>query len=273
MLDIHSHILPGIDDGARDIGHSLEMARKYVTAGYTRVIATPHAVPEDRGVKFAQSIALHVANLNAIMQEDHVALTVLPGMEITLAPEIAAMLDKGEVIPLADGSYVLIELPFQRLPLHWEDILFEVVGRGFKILIAHPERCEELIRQPIIVDRLLETGAYLQVNWTSLLGYHGKLVQKTAHRLARAGAIHCMATDSHDTRERSAVIVRRGAEELARLVGRKNLALLSVENPSRVLNGNGMTGMDVDAIPHYSPIGGGGRGFWEFFRRKKVDRP
>ena len=77
MLDIHSHILPGIDDGARNIGHSLEMARKYVMAGYTRVIATPHAVPEDRGVRFARSIDLHVANLNAIMQEDRVALTVM----------------------------------------------------------------------------------------------------------------------------------------------------------------------------------------------------
>ena len=113
MLDIHSHILPGIDDGARDIGHSLEMARKYVTAGYTRVIATPHAASEDCGADFARSIELHVANLNAIMKEDHVALTVLPGMEITLAPEVPDMLDKGELIPLAGGSYVLIELPFE----------------------------------------------------------------------------------------------------------------------------------------------------------------
>jgi protein-tyrosine phosphatase len=268
MLDIHSHILPGIDDGARDIGHSLEMARKYVTAGYTRVIATPHAVPEDRGVHFAQSIDLHVANLNAIMQEDHVALTVLPGMEITLAPETPTMLDKGEVIPLAGGSYVLIELPFQRLPLHWDEILFKVAGRGFKILIAHPERCAQLAQTPMLIERLLETGVYLQVNWTSLLGYHGKAAQKTARHLARSGAIHCMATDSHDTRERSAIIVRRGAEELTRLVGRRNLALLSVANPAQVLNGNGMAGMAVDAIPNYRPIGGGGRRFFSFFRKR-----
>jgi len=267
MIDIHSHILPGIDDGARDIGHSLEIARKYVAAGYTRVIATPHAVPENRGVKFAQSIDLHVANLNAIMQEDRLALTVLPGMEITLAPEIPAMLDKGEVIPLAGGSYVLIEPPFQRLPLHWEQILLEVAGRGFKILIAHPERCEQLIRQPMLVERLLETGVYLQANWTSLLGYHGKAVQKTAHHLARVGAIHCMATDSHDTSTRSALIVRRGVEELARLVGRKNLSLLTVANPAKVLNGDGMTGMDVDAIPHYRPSDGGWRRLFSFSRK------
>ena len=249
MLDIHSHILPGIDDGAHDIGQSLEMAHKYVMAGYTRVIATPHAVPEDRGVRFARSIDLHVANLNAIMKEDQVALTVLPGMEISLSPEIPAMLNKGEMIPLAGGSYVLIELPFQRLPLHWEQILFEVAGRGFKILIAHPERCAQLAQQPMLVERLLETGVYLQVNWTSLLGYHGKLAQKTAHHLARSGAIHCMATDSHDTRERSALIVRRGAEELAALVGRKNLALLTVENPARVLNGGPMKNLDISAVP------------------------
>ena len=75
MLDIHSHILPGIDDGARNVGESQEMARKYVAAGYSRVIATPHAVPEDRGVRFAQSVELHVANLNAVLREDRVNLT------------------------------------------------------------------------------------------------------------------------------------------------------------------------------------------------------
>ena len=188
-------------------------------------------------------------------------------VSITLSPEIPAMLNKGEMIPLAGGSYVLIELPFQRLPLHWEQILFEVAGRGFKILIAHPERCAQLAQQPMLVERLLETGVYLQVNWTSLLGYHGKLVQKTAHHLARSGAIHCMATDSHNTRERSALIVRRGAEELAALVGRKNLALLTVENPARVLNGNDMAGMDVNTIPHHRASGSGWRRIFSFFQK------
>jgi protein-tyrosine phosphatase len=266
MLDIHSHILPGIDDGARNIGHSLEMARKYVQAGYTRVIATPHAVPEDRGVKFAKSIALHVENLNAIMTENHLDLAVLPGMEITLSPEVPAMLDKGEVIPLAGGSYVLIEPPFQRLPMHWEQILFEVAGRGFKILIAHPERCAQLAGQPALVERLLETGALLQVNWTSLTGHHGQSAWKTARRLLQAGAVHCLATDSHDTRERSAGIVRKGAEELAGLVGRKNLALLTVENPARVLNGSPMQNMDTAGLPRQDTLG---ERFWGFFRKKK----
>ncbi len=265
MLDIHSHILPGIDDGARDIGHSLEMARHYVRAGYSRVIATPHAVPEDRGVKFAQSVALHVENLNAIMQEDHLDLTVLPGMEITLAPEVPAMLDKGEVIPLAGGAYVLIEPPFQRLPLHWEQILFEVTGRGFKILMAHPERCAQLASQPALVERLLETGVHLQVNWTSLIGTHGKTAWKAARHLLLAGAVHCLATDSHDTRDRSARIVRRGVEELAGLVGRKNLALLTVENPSKVLNGHPMKNMDRADLPQRTNRRGR---FWEMFRRK-----
>ena len=167
------------------------------------------------------------------------------------------------LLPLAGSRCVLLEPPFESLPLHWEQILFEVAGRGFKILIAHPERCAQLAQQPMLVERLLETGVYLQVNWTSLLGYHGKLVQKTAHHLARSGAIHCMATDSHNTRERSALIVRRGAEELAALVGRKNLALLTVENPARVLNGNGMQNIDMTALPQLrrgKPAG------WSLFR-------
>jgi protein-tyrosine phosphatase len=266
MLDIHSHILPGIDDGALNIGHSMEMARKYVQAGYTKVIATPHAVPEDRGVKFAQSVELHVDNLNAIMKEERVDLTVLPGMEITLAPEVPGMLDRGEVIPLAGGAYVLIEPPFQRLPLHWEQVLFEVAGRGFKIMIAHPERCEQLANQPQLVERLLETGAGLQVNWTSLLGYHGKTALKAARHLLLSGAAHCMATDSHDTRQRSAVIVRRGAEELAGLVGRRNLGLLTVENPARVLSGRPMQPLDTGTMPQQPKSRGK---LWDWFNRKR----
>jgi len=229
------------------------------------VIATPHAAPEDRGVKFAQSIDLHVENLNAIMQEDRVDLTVLPGMEITLAPEVPAMLEKGEVIPLAGGSYVLIEPPFQRLPLHWEKILFEVAGRGYRILVAHPERCTQLARQPAMVARLLQMGAHLQVNWTSLLGYHGKEAFRASRHLLLCGAVHCMATDSHDTRERSALIVRRGAKELAGLVGRRNLALLTVENPAKVLNGRPMKAMDRAGIPRPPSRR---EKLWGLFRRK-----
>ena len=264
MLDIHSHILPGIDDGARNVGESQEMARKYVAAGYSRVIATPHAVPEDRGVRFAQSVELHVANLNAVLREDRVNLTVLPGMEITLAPEVPEMLDRGEVIPLAGGPWVLIEPPFQRLPHNWERILFELTGRGFKLLIAHPERCAQLGREPGLVDRLLETGVCLQMNWTSLLGYHGKAVFQTARRLLLAGAVHCMATDSHDTRERSALIVRRAAAALAELAGRRNLALLTVENPARVLDGKPMKAMELAALPR--PVRR--RGLWGWFKWK-----
>ena len=199
------------------------------------------------------------------MQEDRVDLTVLPGMEITLALEVPAMLDRGEVIPLAGGSYVLIELPLQRLPLHWEQILFAVAGQGFKILIAHPERCEQLVRDPLLVERLLETGVYLQMNWTSLLGYHGKATFKAARRLIRAGAVHCMATDSHDTLERSALIVRRGAEELARLAGRRNLARLTMENPAKVLNGSNMAKMELESIPQ--PANRREK-FWGFFNRR-----
>jgi protein-tyrosine phosphatase len=159
---------------------------------------------------------------------------------------------------------VLIELPFQRLPPNWEHILLEVARRDFKILIAHPERCEPLSREPMLVERLLETGAYLQVNWTSLLGYHGRIACKSARRLLQAGTAHCMATDSHDTRERSALIVRRGARELARLVGQSNLARLTAENPDKVLDGGSMTGMDVESIAQSAERR---VGFWRFLRR------
>jgi protein-tyrosine phosphatase len=243
VIDLHAHILPGMDDGAKNLKHSLEISRLYRAAGYTTVVATPHAPPESPGRGLAKSVALQVENLNQAIQHQRIGLKLLTGMEIPLAPEVSDLLDQGRVLPLGDTHWVLLEPPFERLPLYWEQILFEVASRGYRVLLAHPERCLQLCRTRAMFDRLFETGIHLQVNWGSFLGLYGREALRTARYLAFKGYIHCLATDSHDTQARSPAMVRRAAAAVAQLAGRKNLARLAIENPAHLLRDDPLLAM------------------------------
>jgi protein-tyrosine phosphatase len=250
MIDLHSHILPGIDDGARNLEESLEMARLYVERGFRQVVVTPHALTDSLGKDLARSITLQVENLNAILRKQEIDLTLKTGMEIALTPEVPDFLDQGLLLPLAGSRYVLIEPPFESLPIHWEQIFFNIASRGHRILLAHPERCAQLARKPALFDRLIETGVYLQVNWGSLIGLHGRPSMKTARYLVRKGYIHCLATDSHDMRHRNAAPVPHVSRKIVEWIGRNNLSLLAIANPARVVADHPLEAMDVSETDH-----------------------
>ncbi len=140
MIDLHCHILPGIDDGPKSLDESLEMARIFEQAGYSHVVATPYAVPGTTWMPKPEEIRNRLTVLNEAIAKEGIKLKVLPGMEIALDPHISDLLDQGQVLTIAGTSYVLIEPPFQRLPLGWEQAFFDVLSKGLKVLLAHPER-------------------------------------------------------------------------------------------------------------------------------------
>jgi protein-tyrosine phosphatase len=247
MIDLHCHILPGIDDGPKTLEESLEMARIFERAGYSHVVATPHAVPGTTWMPAPEEIRDRLTELNQAIAKEGIQLKVLPGMEIALDSHISDLLDQGQVQPLAGTSYVLIEPPFQRLPLGWEHAIFDVLSKGFAVLLAHPERCAQLTSKSHLCDQLIESGVYFQVNWDSFLGHHGRTTQKMALYLATKGLIHCLATDSHDAKSRNARQVRRAAESIAELIGPGNLQLISRENPIRVLRNEALKSMERPA--------------------------
>jgi protein-tyrosine phosphatase len=248
MIDLHFHILPWIDDGPKTLAESVEMARIFEQAGYSLVVATPHAVPGTTWMPKPEEIRGELSELNQAIIKEGIKLKVLMGMEIALDPNIADLLDQGHVKPLVGTSYILIEPPFQRLPLGWEHAIFDVQSMGFAVLLAHPERCSQLASKPQLCDKLIEAGVYFQVNWDSFLGHHGRTTQKMAIYLAGKGYIHCMATDSHDAKSRNALQVKRAAETIEELIGARNLQLISRENPTRVLRNEALKSMESQGI-------------------------
>ena len=235
MIDLHSHILPGVDDGPKDLDQSLELALIFKEAGYHRVVATPHQVPGTTWMLSLEEIRNKLAELNHAIKIENIALDVLQGMEIAFDPLIPDLLGKGQLLTLGNTSYVLIETPFQQLPLGWEQIIFAILSKGYSILLAHPERCAQLAGRPQLADQLIESGVYLQVNWDSFLGYHGRSALRMAHHLAESGYVHCLATDSHNPQERHAAHVKLAVAKILKLIGRENLQRIASENPQRIL--------------------------------------
>ena len=243
MIDLHSHILHGFDDGATDIRESLAMAQIYANAGFHTVVATPHFVPGTPWKPSPEIIIAGVNRLNGRLKRENICLEIMPGMEIALDPLIPKLIQERSILPLNGSKFLLIELPFQQVPIGWEKILFELQLAGYHILIAHPERCQHLIRKPHLAEELVSAGMYLQVNWGSLVGKNGQTSRNTAIKFACNGLIHCLAVDSHNKQERNAALVERTLAEVQQLLGDENVNLLCRHNPSKVINGEPLTNM------------------------------
>lgn len=248
MIDLHAHILPGLDDGAADLAQSLALARLYVAAGFNYVVATPHGIVGEMAVGYAQTIRESTEQLNRELRRCALPLQVGPGMEATLDPRLPDLLAKGVVLTLAGKGHLLVETPFGRLPLGWRNLVFDLKAQGTSVLFAHPERCEQFVAQPDLVKELVAAGACLQVNWDSFAGAFGRRSMHLAHWLADNGLIHCLATDSHNPQSRHPGRVNRIAAELKERIGAANLDLICQENPRRALKGQPMQDMDIAPI-------------------------
>jgi protein-tyrosine phosphatase len=237
MIDLHCHILHGVDDGPETAAESLRMARTFERAGYRTVAATPHMVPGTAWMPAVDRINAGVAELNRAIRDQGLDLDVVPGMEIALDPQLPRMLDDGRLLTLGNASCLLIEPPFQQLPPGWEQIIFAIQAKGYSILLAHPERCLQLATDPGLVDRLTGSGVYLQVSWGSFLGQYGRAVKRAARHLVRNGRAHCLATDSHHPDGHTPQRIRTASARLGDIIGPENVHRLSTDNPQRVLNG------------------------------------
>lgn len=195
--DMHSHALPGLDDGAEDWEESLEMARVAVACGTTRMVLTPHYLagvyePE------AATIRSLTAEFRKRLLAAGVSLVVLEGCEAFLSPEIPELLGAGRLTTLADkGGYVLVELPAGELPSWAGQVLFHIRVRGVVPILAHPERNVVLSARPQLLQAFIQQGVLVQVNGASLTGHHGRAAQKAAEQWLRYGWVHMLGSDAH----------------------------------------------------------------------------
>ncbi|MCE4049563.1 tyrosine-protein phosphatase [Bacillus sp. Au-Bac7] len=202
MIDIHCHILPGIDDGPATIDKSLSMAREAVKEGIKTIIATPH----HRNNMFdntKREIVKHVDNFNSLLEKENIPLTILPGQENRIYGEIIDDYNKGEILTLSNTNYLFIEFPSSVVPRYTDRLLYDIQLEGLTPIIVHPERNKELLDKPEILYNLVKNGALTQVTAASVAGYFGKSVQKFSKQLIEYNLTHFIASDAHNTNTRS----------------------------------------------------------------------
>jgi protein-tyrosine phosphatase len=198
VIDLHTHILAGIDDGARDLDESLAMAATAVADGITTLVATPHAdVHRPRS-----DVAERVAALQAVLDERGVPLRLLAGAEIALTPDVPARLADRTLPTLAGSRYALVELPFNVMPPHVDQVLFDIQMAGFVPVMAHVERYRYVQSAPELLGDWADRGVVLQVNASSLRGDFGPGPRRAAEAVVRGAWPAVLASDSHDSRRR-----------------------------------------------------------------------
>lgn len=198
MIDLHSHILSELDDGAQSLRESLAMARMAVDSGITSMVATPHCA-DDR----TRDIYAAWQLLQEALQENGIPLALFPGMEIFGTEDTAKLLREGKLLTLNGSHYPLIEFSFHSSGEEETWILSSVCRSGFRPIVAHPERYSYVQRNPRILNSWIRMGCLLQVNRGSLLGRFGRYAQEMAMELVGRGFAAVVASDAHSSRVRT----------------------------------------------------------------------
>ncbi|AJS61164.1 tyrosine-protein phosphatase [Paenibacillus sp. IHBB 10380] len=201
MIDIHTHILPGVDDGAANWDDTLNMARAAALEGITTLIATPHHA-NGQYINSADEVVALTRSINEQLIAEGVPVTIATGQEIRVHGDLLDAWFRNELLPLADSHYVLIEMPSSRIPMEIDELIHELNILKLKPIIAHPERNAEIVKHPERLAELIERGAFAQVTTHSLLGGFGRRIEKAAWSLCRSGLIHIVSSDAHHMERR-----------------------------------------------------------------------
>ena len=197
MIDLHSHILPGIDDGSPDFETSVKLVSELARAGVTDVVATPHYIEETIYTSPKVKNSKLLKELQKKLKAEGVDVKVYLGNEIYISKNIKNLVEDGLISGLFESKYLLVELPMSGDFPNYRDIFLELLRSGYKVVLAHPERYVAFQKDFDLITELSEMGILLQCNFGSFAGQYGKSVFKLAKRLAKEKMIWAMGSDIH----------------------------------------------------------------------------
>lgn len=233
MIDLHSHILPGIDDGAKDLATSLEMARIAVADGIHTMACTPHIYP-GMYMNDAAGITLARSRLQAELDERGITLKLVVGADVHLVPGLLSGLRAGLIPTLHGSRYLLLEPSHTMAPPHFEDSVFNLVAAGYTPIITHPERLTWVEGHYPVFVRLIQQGAWMQITAGALTGAFGPRAKYWADKFVVDGHAHMLATDAHSTGRRLPQLTP-ALDVVTRLIGAQEALQLVVNRPQSVL--------------------------------------
>ena len=235
MIDLHSHILPGIDDGAVDFETSVALVSELAAGGVTEVIATPHYIEETIYTSPRTANMKLLTTLRRHLKKAGIPVKVHLGNEIYITPDILKLLKAREISPLgkATSKYLLVELPMNGKFPNYADIFLSLIRSGYKVVLAHPERYSSFASDFDLISELYDMGVLMQCNLGSFAGIYGKTVLKLVCRMAKEKMIFALGSDIHHVRGEK--WMPAGLKKLSKFYSADELGELLEKNPKKVL--------------------------------------
>jgi protein-tyrosine phosphatase len=241
LIDLHSHLLPGIDDGSKDLAMSLAMARVAAADGISTIACTPHILP---GVynNSGPAIRRAVARLAESIADAGIPISLVTGADVHIAPNLDVQLRDGQALTLNNSRYFLLEPPHHVLPPRLEDLIFGLQAAGYVPILTHPERLSWVEGHYDLIGRLVSSSVLMQITAGSVMGRFGRRPRYWAERMLDEGLCHLLATDAHNTEQRAprmadardVVAKRLGDDEAINLVLRRPQGILGNLKPAEL---------------------------------------
>lgn len=241
MIDIHTHVMPGVDDGAKNMRMALEMIEKSYEEGVDTLVATPHCMPGVYNNIFNEALAKKWNLLYTAVKEAGIPVHLRKGMEVLLSDRSMKLIREGKVWTINNTDYLLVEFAFDEDPDWCTEKLNEVASLGYIPIVAHPERYDCVQRYRQIVYDWYKSGYGIQVNKESLLGMFGRREKQTADSLLRHNLVTCVSSDTHRL-DRRVPGLKDIFEYLNDRYGGEYTHMLVKANPYRIVNGKDMVG-------------------------------
>ncbi|MBI5234557.1 MAG: tyrosine protein phosphatase [Deltaproteobacteria bacterium] len=233
MIDLHSHILPGIDDGPRTLDESIEMCMAAHSDGIKTMLATPHFNPPLYKTSQA-TVSELTGTLNQALKKQGIGLQVLQGAEVVISPDIIKWVKTEGHLTINKGRYIIIEFPPDVVPPNWQGFLSNIQKNGLIPIIAHPERNPWFSANPDALCEPVRNGAMVQITAMSVTGGFGKEVRTFSKYLLKNNLAHIIASDAHSADLRPACLseaVRRASQ----LIGEQKALSLVIDTPSAII--------------------------------------
>lgn len=231
MIDIHSHIIPNVDDGARSVEETFNILKEAQEAGFTDVILTSHFLLNYYETN-AQELIFWKEKLQEVLKKQGTKINLHSGMEIYITNQMEELLENKKILTLANSRYMLIELPLATNVKYFDYVVYYLEAKGIKPIIAHPERYKCVQKDPDIVEEYIEKGCLIQCNYGSIVNLYGREAEKTIKTLLKKNQVHFLGSDVH--RENGTyLIILDAIKKIRKIIGENKINEITTINPKK----------------------------------------
>lgn len=233
MVDIHSHLIPNVDDGSKSVEDTFIMFDEAQKAGFTDIILTSHYIIDYYENK-KDELVFWKDKLQEVLNKNNKSLKLHSGMEVYISEEINKLVEEKRILTLANSRYILIELPMSTDIKYLDYVIFFLESNGFKFILAHPERYKSIQINPKLIETYIEKGCLIQCNYGSILGQYGREAKSTIKYLLKKDLVHFMGSDCHK-KDGIYTNIPKAVKKIEKIVGKQKLYEITTSNANKII--------------------------------------